>query len=111
MAFVPLSPIRFGGKLCALQKNVCFGRNALIRRPIWKGCAKISRDQVVKTAKLAQLELKDDEVERATEEFRKIIDFFNTMSQLDLQNVEPMARPSGRTNVFRNDEPKPFDDM
>lgn len=110
MAFVSVSSIRFGGRVRALQKDVCFGKR-LIRRATWTGCARISHDEVVKTAKLAQLELKDDEVEQTTEEFRKIIDFFNTMSQLDLQNVEPMARPSDGFNVFRNDEPKQFDDM
>lgn len=110
MAFVSVSATRFGARVGASQKNVCFGKR-LIRRATWTGCARISHDEVVKTAKLAQLELKDDEVEQTTEEFRKIIDFFNTMSQLDLQNVEPMARPSEGFNMFRNDEPKQFDDM
>lgn len=111
MAFVSLSPLGFRSTLQTLHNDVCIKTKSVVRRATWKGCAIISRDEVVKTAKLAQLELKDDEVERATEEFRKIIDFFNTMSRLDLENVEPMARPSDRTNVLRSDEPKGFSDM
>lgn len=114
MGFVFRTPLRLGGTSWLIRRGICSIKtgNAPVRpRLICLDGANISREEVIKTAKLAQLELKDADVERTTVEFQRIIDFFNKMSELDLENVEPMARPSDNTNVFRDDAPKSFDDV
>lgn len=71
----------------------------------------MSREEVQKTARLAQLDLKEDQLGQATEDFQKIINFFNSMNELNVDGVEPMARPHDSENVMREDEPGRFDNV
>lgn len=74
-------------------------------------CSPVDRDQVEKTAHLAQLELSEEEVNKLTPEFQKIINFIDKMSELDLDGVDPMPRPLDAENVVREDTPKMFDNV
>jgi aspartyl-tRNA(Asn)/glutamyl-tRNA(Gln) amidotransferase subunit C len=51
----------------------------------------IDREQVLHVARLARLELTDDEVERMAGELSKILDHIEAISQLDLEGVEPTS--------------------
>lgn len=73
--------------------------------------ASVSREDVEKTARLACLSLSEDEIEKVTPEFQKIIDFVDRMSDLDIEGVEPMARPHATHNVIREDIPRMFSDV
>lgn len=68
----------------------------------------VTREQVEKVVHLAQLELSDSELDRLTPEFNKIVGFVGAMSELDLDDVEPMARVEDSTNVLRDDTPRAF---
>lgn len=68
----------------------------------------VGRDVVARTAKLAQLELTDDEVDRLTPEFQKIIGFVDRINELDVDGVDPMASAQRLRNVLRKDDPTPF---
>lgn len=66
---------------------------------------RISRDDVVKVARLARLRIADDELDRFTDQLADILDHAAGMDALDLDGVEPMARPVPLENVLRADEP------
>jgi aspartyl-tRNA(Asn)/glutamyl-tRNA(Gln) amidotransferase subunit C len=67
----------------------------------------ISRDEVLHVARLARLELTDDEVERFTEQLSAILEAVAKVSELDLSDVEPTAHPLDVVNVWAEDEPRP----
>jgi aspartyl-tRNA(Asn)/glutamyl-tRNA(Gln) amidotransferase subunit C len=67
----------------------------------------ISRDQVVHVARLARLELADEEVDRLGAQLSAIIDAVSKVSELDLSDVPPMSHPLDMVNVLGDDEPRP----
>jgi aspartyl-tRNA(Asn)/glutamyl-tRNA(Gln) amidotransferase subunit C len=67
----------------------------------------IDREQVLHVAKLARLRLTDDEVERMAGELSKILEYVETMNELDLEGVEPTSHVVDLTNVLREDVPRP----
>ncbi len=69
--------------------------------------ARISRDDVAYVARLALLELSEDELERYTSQLGDILDHASDVAALDLADVEPLLHPLPLANVFRPDEPGP----
>ena len=69
--------------------------------------AVIDRDQVLHVAKLARLELSEDEVERMATELSGILEHVDRISELDLEGVEPTSHVVELENVLRADEPAP----
>jgi aspartyl-tRNA(Asn)/glutamyl-tRNA(Gln) amidotransferase subunit C len=67
----------------------------------------ISRDEVLHVARLARLELTEDEVSRFQEQLSDIIDAISKVSELDLSDVEPTAHPLEIANTWAEDEPRP----
>jgi aspartyl-tRNA(Asn)/glutamyl-tRNA(Gln) amidotransferase subunit C len=67
----------------------------------------ISREQVLHVAKLAELDLSDDEVERLREQLSAILEAVGKVSELDLSDVPPTSHPLDVVNVLRPDEPRP----
>ncbi len=67
----------------------------------------ITRDEVLHVARLARLELRDDEIERFTEQLSAILEAVAKVSELDLTDVEPTAHPLDLVNVWSEDEPRP----
>ena len=67
----------------------------------------LSRDEVAHVAKLALLDLTDDEIDLFTVQLSGVIDTAREMNALDLEGVEPTHHPLGLVNVFRQDEVRP----
>jgi aspartyl-tRNA(Asn)/glutamyl-tRNA(Gln) amidotransferase subunit C len=67
----------------------------------------IDREQVLHVARLARLELSDQEVEVMASELSGILDHVNKISELDLAGVEPTSHVVALENVTREDEPDP----
>jgi aspartyl-tRNA(Asn)/glutamyl-tRNA(Gln) amidotransferase subunit C len=67
----------------------------------------ISRDEVLHVAKLARLELAEDELERFAEQLNAILEAVGKVGELDLEDVEPTAHPLDLVNVWAEDEPRP----
>jgi aspartyl-tRNA(Asn)/glutamyl-tRNA(Gln) amidotransferase subunit C len=68
----------------------------------------LSRDQVLHVARLARLELTDEEVERLGSELSKVLDHIEKIEELgDLADVEPTSHVVAVENVLRADEPRP----
>ena len=67
----------------------------------------ISKEEVLHVARLAQLALTDDEIERLTEELGAILDAVGVVAELDLADVPPTSHPLDLVNVWDEDEPRP----
>ena len=67
----------------------------------------ISRDEVVHVARLARLELSDEELERFAEQLSAILEAVGKVGELDLEGVEPTAHPLDLANVWAEDKPRP----
>ena len=65
----------------------------------------ITREEVLHVAKLARLELTDDEVERLTGELGAILEAVSKVAELDLSDVPPTSHPLELVNSWREDEP------
>jgi aspartyl-tRNA(Asn)/glutamyl-tRNA(Gln) amidotransferase subunit C len=64
----------------------------------------ITRREVLHVAKLARLELTEEEVERLTSELGAILDAVGKVAELDLDDVPPTSHPLALVNVWDADE-------
>ena len=64
----------------------------------------LSKDQVQHIAKLARLELSDDEYAESVKKLSKIVDFVDHLSEADTEGVVPMAHPLDVAQRLRPDE-------
>ena len=67
----------------------------------------IEREDVLHVARLARLDLRDDEVDALTRELAAILDAVGKVSELDLGDVPPTSHPLDVVNVWGDDEPEP----
>ena len=68
----------------------------------------LSREQVLHVARLARLELTDDEVERFSGELSKVLDHIEKIGELGaLDDVPPTSHVVDVENALRADEPRP----
>ena len=65
--------------------------------------AGISKDEVLKVARLARLELTEDEVAKFQEQLSAILDAVSKVSELDLSDVPPTAHPLEIQNAWAED--------
>jgi aspartyl-tRNA(Asn)/glutamyl-tRNA(Gln) amidotransferase subunit C len=69
--------------------------------------ANIDRDQLLHVARLARLELREDEVDRLGAQLNDILAAVSKVSELDLSDVPPTSHPLDLVNVWGADEPRP----
>ena len=62
----------------------------------------ISRETVMKVARLARLHLTDAEADRMTTQLAGMLEHFRDVDALDLSNVEPLNQPIPLSNVLRD---------
>ena len=67
----------------------------------------IHREQGLHVARLARLQLSDDEVERMSGELTGILGHIEKIGELDLEGVPPTSHVVEVTNATRPDEPRP----
>jgi len=72
-----------------------------------EGAVTLTREDVIHVAKLARLELSDEEVDLFTAQLRTVLDHANDVAALDLSHLEPSSHPISLENVLRRDEPRP----
>jgi aspartyl-tRNA(Asn)/glutamyl-tRNA(Gln) amidotransferase subunit C len=65
----------------------------------------ITREEVVHVARLARLELTDDEVTRFQEQLSAILEAVSKISELDLSDVPPTSHPLEIANAWAEDVP------
>jgi aspartyl-tRNA(Asn)/glutamyl-tRNA(Gln) amidotransferase subunit C len=64
---------------------------------------RITPDAVAHVARLARLELTEDELETYTDQLGSMLEHFRDIDALDLAAVEPMTQPLPLQNVLRDD--------
>jgi aspartyl-tRNA(Asn)/glutamyl-tRNA(Gln) amidotransferase subunit C len=67
----------------------------------------LDRAQVLHVARLARLELNDEEVERMAGELSKVLDYIEHIRGLDLHGVPPTSHVVDVAGVVRADRPEP----
>jgi aspartyl-tRNA(Asn)/glutamyl-tRNA(Gln) amidotransferase subunit C len=68
--------------------------------------AVIDRDEVLHVARLARLELSEDEIEPMARELSAVLDHIAKIEELDLQDVAPTTHVIEVTSGLRADEPR-----
>jgi aspartyl-tRNA(Asn)/glutamyl-tRNA(Gln) amidotransferase subunit C len=67
----------------------------------------IDREQVLHVARLARLELTEEEVQRMSRELPAVLDYIEKIGELDLHGVPPTTHVVEVSNALRPDEPEP----
>lgn len=70
----------------------------------------IDKKQVKDIAKLAMLQLTEEEVEKFKKDFSEILDYIEQLKELDLENVKETSHPFESENVLREDNPEKFEE-
>ena len=65
--------------------------------------SKITPEDVRKVAKLARLDLPEEEIETFTPQLEKILGYFSDLEKIDTKNVPPTNRAVEVVNVCRED--------
>lgn len=63
----------------------------------------ISPEEVKHIAKLAKLELNQDDLNKFQKQLSDILDFVDKLSEMKTTNVEPTSQVTGLKNIFRQD--------
>ena len=67
----------------------------------------LSRQEVERVSLLARLHLTEAELDTMTAQLAQVVDYVAQLSELDTQDVTPMAHAVEVANVFRADEVRP----
>lgn len=65
---------------------------------------KVTRDVVEKIAELAQLQIRESDIERVIEKMNQVLDLVEEMQAVDTNGIEPMAHPLDATQTLRADK-------
>jgi len=68
---------------------------------------KLTRDEVLKVARLARLKLNDAELDDYTEKLGNVLAYVDSLNEIDTEDIEPMVHAVELSNVFRADEVTP----
>ncbi len=71
------------------------------------GNMSISREEVLRIAKLARLSLSDEEITLYTYQLGDILNYVQKLNELDVEAVEPMKHVLDMVNVLREDKNLP----
>lgn len=70
--------------------------------------ARLTRDDVLKLAQLARLDLTDKEVEEYSAELSELLQYVEQLGNVDVSGLKPTQQVTGLTNVTREDEVKDY---
>ncbi len=65
--------------------------------------AKLTREDVLKLARLARIQLGDGEVDSYADELTHILEYVEQLQSVDVSGLEPTSQVTGLTNVTRDD--------
>jgi len=63
----------------------------------------VTKNDVEHIAKLAKLEIKDEEINEFTSQLNQVLEYVDKLNELDTEHVEPLSHPVEGNNVFRKD--------
>ena len=70
--------------------------------------SKLSREDVLKLARLSRLRLSDAEVDKFSDELSEILAYVEKLNSVDVGGLEPTYQVTGLKNVMRPDKPKDY---
>jgi len=70
--------------------------------------SKLSRDDVLKLARLSRLKLTEEEIEKYRTELSSILEYVQMLNSVDVSDLEPTYQVTGLKNVMRADEVRPY---
>ena len=72
---------------------------------------KVSKEEILHIAKLANLEIKEDEIEKYMLHLQDILNFANIVNNAPVDGLDITIGANETKNVFRKDEIKRFEDV
>jgi aspartyl-tRNA(Asn)/glutamyl-tRNA(Gln) amidotransferase subunit C len=66
--------------------------------------ADLTRDDVLRLAQLAQLDLTDEEARQFSGEISKILEYVEQLQGVDVTGLKPTSQVTGLTDVMRSDK-------
>jgi aspartyl-tRNA(Asn)/glutamyl-tRNA(Gln) amidotransferase subunit C len=70
--------------------------------------AKLTREDILKLARLSRLKLADKEIEEFQSEISEILNYVDLLKDVDVAGLKPTYQVTGLTNVTRPDEVKDY---
>lgn len=70
--------------------------------------SKLSREDVLKLARLSRLRLTDEEIEKYRTELSNILEYVQMLNAVDVSGLEPTYQVTGLKNITRPDEIKEY---
>lgn len=70
--------------------------------------AQLTREDVLKLARLARIDLTEEEVLEFSSEFTAILGYVEQLGAVDIEGLEPTSQVTGLTNVTRKDEVRDY---
>ena len=70
----------------------------------------ITKEDVIKVANLARLELTEAEKNEFAPQLNAILNYFEELQELDTENVQPTTRAIDINNITRGDEQQTYED-
>lgn len=70
--------------------------------------SKLSRDDILKLARLARLDVTEAEVEEYSRELSDILQYVEQLGEADIADLKPTNQITGLTNVTRADEVRDY---
>ena len=70
--------------------------------------SKVSKEEILHIANLAKLNLSEQELERYTNDMEEILEFANTINNVNTEGLSESIAANERCNVMRKDEEKEF---
>jgi aspartyl-tRNA(Asn)/glutamyl-tRNA(Gln) amidotransferase subunit C len=67
----------------------------------------ITVKQVEHVARLARIELSEEEKRLFTTQFNAILDYFKILDEAETEEVQPLLNVLGMSNIWRRDETRP----
>ena len=64
----------------------------------------ISREEIIHIAKLADLNLSETEIEKYTKDIQEILEFANTINNVNTEGMNETIAANEKSNVLRKDE-------
>ena len=71
---------------------------------------KVSKEEILHIAKLADLEIKDEEIEKYALNLQNILEFAEVVNNAPVDGLDVTVGANEKKNVFRKDEIKVFKD-
>ena len=71
----------------------------------------VSREEIIHIANLAQLELKEEEIDKYISNLQEILNFANIVNNAPIDGLDITIGANEAKNIFRKDEVKTFDNI